>query len=460
MHGKQDTDASSVARFWKRYLETLRAFRIPEKARPWYRRHVEAFIHDHPDTRLSAHSGETVTRWLESQAREPQLADWRFRQRADALRLLYAQFLRADWAMGFDWDHWIQGGAALAPDHPTLARTYEMIDKAVSEADNPFGARHPALYRRFLTLIRTADYSVNTEKTYLGWINRYLLFGHGKDPFAGSEHDVAAFLEHLALKRKVAAATQAQALNALVFFFSRVLERPLGDIGPYRRSTRPRRLPTVLSPRETQALMSHLHGRSALMIRLMYGTGMRVMECVRLRIMDLDFDYRQIVVHMGKGGKDRSVPMPERLRDLLRRQVEWVARQHALDLEAGCGSVFLPDALARKYPNADRELRWQYLFPATHIARDPRTGVARRHHIHQSVIQKQVRAAARRAGIDKRVTSHTLRHSFATHLIQGGSDIRTVQELLGHADVSTTMIYTHVAGIGSQGVKSPLDRLG
>jgi integron integrase len=196
------------------------------------------------------------------------------------------------------------------------------------------------------------------------------------------------------------------------------------------------------------------------MIRLMYGTGMRVMECVSLRVLDLDFDYRHIFVREGKGKKDRSVPMPQVLVPALRKQISLVEQIHDKDLAGGFGPVFLPDAPARKYPNAERELRWQYLFPACRIAQDPHTGVARRHHIHQSVIQKSIRKAAIQAGILKRVTSHTLRHSFATHLLESGSDIRTVQELPGHADVSTRQIYTHVIGKGGQGTKSPLDRLG
>ena len=454
-----EPDRDRIGRFWNRYIEVTRAFGIPPKAQPWYRKHVEQFIDAHPGLRLADHSAASVTRWLTAQAREPNLADWQFRQCADSLRLLFAHLLRADWATDFDWDQWIQGTAALGMDHPTLARTWEMIDKAVDDAGNPLGLRHPDLYRKFLAVLRTAGYSVNTEKTYLTWINRYLLFHQRNDPFAHPEKEAASFLEYLALKRKVAAATQALALNALVFFHAKVLERPLGDIGPYRRSKRPRRLPTVLSPPEVQALFAQLNGRAALMIHLMYGTGMRVMECVRLRIMDLDFDYRNIVVRMGKGAKDRSVPMPDKLRSQLKEQVKQVAAQHTQDLEAGFGSVFLPDALARKYPNADRELRWQYLFPATRIAQDPRSGEMRRHHIHQSVVQKQVKSAARNAGITKRVTSHTLRHSFATHLLESGKDIRVIQELLGHADVSTTMIYTHVIQRGGQGVQSPLDTL-
>lgn len=261
------------------------------------------------------------------------------------------------------------------------------------------------------------------------------------------------------MNRKVSGSTQRQALNALVFFFARVLEKPLGQIGPYQRPKKPKRLPTVLSPKEIHSLFEALNGTNGLMIRLMYGTGMRVMECVKVRIKDLDFDYLQITVRAGKGKKDRCVPMPQALVEPLKRQVQVVKKVHEKDIAAGYGSVYMPEALARKYPNAEYEFRWQFLFPASRIAQDPKSGAVHRHHIHQTVIQKSIKKAATQAGILKRVSSHTLRHSFATHLLETGSDIRTVQDLLGHADVSTTMIYTHVAGLGSQGVKSPLDRL-
>jgi len=289
--------------------------------------------------------------------------------------------------------------------------------------------------------------------------NRFLRFHQGLLPNHLSEPEVASFLEHLALKRKVAGATQSQALNALVFFFARVLEKPLGKIGSYKRPTRPRRIPTVLSPVEINSLFTATTGLRGLMGRLMYGTGMRVIECVRLRILDVDFSYKQIVVRASKGKKDRVVPMPDVLIDSLQKQILRVKEQHDADSMAGFGTVFMPTALARKYPNAESELRWQYLFPASRLAQDPRSGIMRRHHIHQSSIQRMIKKAATRAGIIKRVTSHTLRHSFATHLLESGTDIRTVQDLLGHADVSTTMIYTHVVGRGGQGVRSPLDIL-
>ncbi len=459
MDSAHDDEDPRVGRFWRQYAEVLRTFKVPSKSLPWYRRHIEGFITDHPHLRLRAHTPESIAKWLESVGRSPQISDWQFRQKGHAVKLLICHMLRLPWGSGFDWDRWSEAAQALEANHPTIARTYEMIDRAVEQAGNPLGKKFPDIHRKYLVAIRIPDYAANTERAYLGWINRFLYFHHAKHPSDCAEAEVASFLEHLALERKVSSATQAQALNALVFFFSQVLERPLGEIGPFKRPQRPRRLPTVLSPSEIRAVFSHLSGMNRLMIHLMYGTGMRVMECVRLRLLDLDFDYRNILVRCSKGKKDRSVPMPELLLDPLRAQVEAVRQQHLGDLDAGLGSVYLPGALSRKFPNADKELRWQYLFPASRVSEDPRSGIYRRHHIHQTVIQRQIKIAADQAGIGKRVTSHTLRHSFATHLLEAGSDIRTIQELLGHADVSTTMIYTHVAGRGGQGARSPLDRL-
>ncbi|WP_260294139.1 integron integrase [Sedimenticola hydrogenitrophicus] len=377
----------------------------------------------------------------------------------DALRLLFRHILKPDWASEFDWDHWSEGGQPLGDSHPTVARSYETANAGADKPGNLLGNAFPEVYARFIAAIRVAGLAINTEQSYLGWINRFLRFHGSSLPKDCAEPEVSSFLEHLAVQRKVSGATQAQALNALVFFFARTLEKPLGDIGAFKRPKPYKRIPTVLSRREVARILGQMQGMTGLMVRLMYGTGMRVMECARLRILDLDFDYRQITVRAGKGKKDRVVPMPDALSDKLQRQIAWVTDQHAGDLKAGFGSVYLPEALERKYPNAAKELRWQYLFPATRIGTDPRSGVLRRHHIHQSVIQRAVRKTAVDVGLTKRVTSHTLRHSFATHLLESGSDIRTVQELLGHTDVTTTMIYTHVLAKGGGGVTSPLDRL-
>jgi integron integrase len=448
-----------IARFWERYIDILKLFRVPAKAHPWYRKHVQVFISKFPGVRLQAQTAENVQRWFEILSNQPNLSDWQLQQRVDALRLLFCRLLELDWAQRFDWNYWMAPVQHLGRNHPTVARTYEMIDKAVDAKRHVFARQNPDGYRKFLTVIRTAGYSVNTEQSYLGWINRFLRFHASKRPGQSSEAEVASFLEHLALERKVSASTQALALNALVFYFSKIIDSPLGDIGHFKYATRPKRIPTVLSPSEIESLFSHLSGIHGLILKLMYGTGMRVMECVRLRVLDIDFAYRQITVRAGKGNKDRIVPMPEVLQDALHAQLNNVAEMHAIALEAGYGTVFMPHALSRKYPNAERELRWQYLFPAKRPSADPRTGILRRHHIHQSNIQKAVHTAAALSGIVKRVTSHTLRHSFATHLLEAGADIRTVQELLGHADVATTMIYTHVVGRGGTGTRSPLDRI-
>ncbi len=459
MDGKIEQSDSRIELFWQRYITICQTFRIPEKALPWYRRHVQAFIDQYPGIRLQSQSAENLQVWLEGLGRNEQLTGWQYRQKVDALRLLFCHMVRATWALEFDWDRWAMATQPLEQDHPTVARTFEMIEKAVKDPKNDLGKRFPEVYRKYLAAIRIPEYSINTEKSYLSWINRFLRFHNKTHPQDCAEPEVASFLEYLAVQRKVAGATQAQALNAIVFFFTKVLEKPLGNIGPFKRPKKPKRIPTVLNPDEIQRLFFQLHGMHSLLIRLMYSTGMRVMECVRLRILDLDFSYRQIIVRESKGKKDRVVPMPDVLLSLLQKQVKWVEQLHRKDLDTGFGTVFIPEALARKYPNAERELRWQYLFPASRLAQNPRSGIMHRHHIHQSAIQKAVKQAATKANILKRVTSYTMRHSFATHLLETGSDIRTVQELLGHANVETTMIYTHVMKRGGNGTRSPLDHL-
>lgn len=448
-----------VEQFWLGFFDILTRFRVTESTFPWYRKHVQAFIDDSPDIRLIHRNPAHIERWLSRVGRNLKLEDWQFHQQVDALRLLYSHYLSVSWASDFDWAYWSSASARLESDHVTIARTYEMIDRAVDAPANYIARAFPEVYRQFLIVMRMPDYSINTEKSYLGWINRFLRFHEGIRPDQLREREVASFLEHLTLKRKVAGATQAQALNALVFFFARVLEQPLGEIGPYKRPTRPRRIPVVLAPNEVKALFTEIPGIRGLMVRLMYGTGMRVIECVRLRILDIDFSYQQITVRDSKGKKDRVVPLPQKLAGYIQAQIERVRKQHDIDLEQGFGTVFMPTALARKYPNAESELRWQFVFPGSRLAQDPRTGAMRRHHIHESVVQRKIRQAAIKVDITKRVTSHTLRHSFATHLLASGADIRTVQELLGHADVSTTMIYTHVLKKGGHAITSPLDSL-
>jgi len=325
MDMSKNVNNAKIARFWERYVEILRLFRVPEKSHPWYRKHVQSFIDHSAGVRLQSQTQESLQRWLEKLSRQSNLRDWQLRQRVDALRLLFARLLKLPWARTFDWDYRMAPTHHLGRDHPTVARTYEMIDQDVTSKRHELARQYPDHYRKFLTVIRMGDYSVNTEQTYLGWINRFLRFHAGMHSEECGEAEVASFLEHLALKRKVSAATQAQALNALVFYFSKVRGAPLDDIGPFSRASRPKQIPTVLSPSEIERLLSHLTGVHGLVLKLMYGTGLRIMECVRLRLLDLDFAYRQILVRAGKGNKDRVVPMPEVLKGALQSQVESVS---------------------------------------------------------------------------------------------------------------------------------------
>ncbi|HJR12800.1 MAG TPA: integron integrase [Rhodanobacteraceae bacterium] len=319
-------------------------------------------------------------------------------------------------------------------------------------------ARPPHLLDRMRARIRRLGLSIRTEEAYVNWVRRFILANGKRHPRELGAREVEAFLTHLAMHGHVSASTQNQALSALLFLYREVLQQELPWMENIRRAKKPERLPVVLSREEVAALLDEMSGVTWLMASLLYGAGLRLMECVRLRVQDVDFVRREITVRRGKGGKDRRTMLPAMVVEALQGQLAEARRVHERDLAAGCGAVWLPDALARKYPNAAREWGWQYVFPASSRSTDPRSGVERRHHLDETVLQRAVKQAVRRARIDKHATCHTLRHSFATHLIEGGYDIRTIQELLGHKDVSTTQIYTHVLNRGGRGVLSPLDR--
>lgn len=305
--------------------------------------------------------------------------------------------------------------------------------------------------------IRSKGYSYRTEQAYVHWIKRFIYFSGKRHPRDMAQSEVTAFLNYLASEREVAAATQNQALSALLFLYKDVLRQPLPWLDELQRAKRPARLPTVLTRSEVQRLLSAMRGTKWLMASLLYGAGLRVTECLKLRVKDVDFEYRQIIVRDGKGAKDRVTMLPAATVEPLRRQLVVAKALHESDVAAGYGDVELPDALTRKYPWAQYQWAWKFVFPSHKLSTDPRTGVIRRHHLYEDFVTRGVKDAARQAGIEKHVSCHTLRHSFATHLLEGGYDIRTVQELLGHSDVSTTMIYTHVLNKGAQGVRSPLD---
>ena len=307
-------------------------------------------------------------------------------------------------------------------------------------------------------VLRTHHYSYRTEQAYLHWVKRYIIYHNKKHPHDMGAAEVAEFLTHLANDRKVAAATQNQALNALNFLYTKVLDKPIGQLHGVIRAKQSKRLPVVLTRQEVTSLLEHLEGIYIPIASVMYGSGLRLMECLRLRIKDLDFESQTITVQSGKGDKDRVTILPGRLIESLRHQADHIRLLHEQDMNQGHGSVAMPYSLARKYPNAQYELAWKFLFPARGLSRDPRTAIVRRHHIHQSNVQSAIKSAVRKAQINKLASSHTLRHSFATHLLEDGYDIRTVQELLGHSDVRTTQIYTHVMNKGANAVRSPLDR--
>lgn len=318
----------------------------------------------------------------------------------------------------------------------------------------------PRLLDQLRNAIRARHYSERTAEAYVGWVRRYILFHRKRHPAQMGPAEITESLTALAVERRVSASTQNQALAALLFLYQHVLGREPGWLDGIVRARRPQRLPVVLTRAEVTALLSHLRGTAWLMGVLLYGTGLRLFECLRLRVKDIDFERNEIVVREGKGNTDRVTMLPRHAKPALAAHLERVRAQHARDLEAGYGRVLLPEALARKYDNAEAEWGWQWVFPASRVCADPRWGTTpRRHHLHESAPQKAIRAAARQARIAKPVGPHTLRHCFATHLLEAGYDIRTLQELLGHRDVKTTMIYTHVLNRGGRGVESPADAL-
>ncbi len=317
----------------------------------------------------------------------------------------------------------------------------------------------PKLLDRMRALLRTKHYSIRTEDAYVQWARRFILYSGKRHPSSMGGPEINEFLSHLAVDRNVSASTQNQALCAILFLYRGVLGDEVPWLSDLVRAERRKPLPVVLTRDEVRRLIAEMTGTPQLVARLLYGTGMRLLEGLRLRVKDLDFETGELTVRSGKGDKDRATVLPRTIARPLREHLEKVRALHDRDVEEGFGEVWMPEALAVKYPHAAASWPWQWVFPAARRSIDPRSGIERRHHLGEQVIQRAVRDAVRSAGLTKNVGPHTLRHSFATHLLEGGHDIRTVQELLGHADVKTTMIYTHVLGLGAAGVRSPLDAL-
>jgi len=321
----------------------------------------------------------------------------------------------------------------------------------------PSTTTKPKLLDQVRGVIRTKHYSYRTEQNYAQWIKRFILFHKKRHPKEMGAKEINSFLTYLAVKGKVSASTQNQALCAIVFLYKHVLKIELGDLGNVIRAKKPAKLPVVFTKEEVTKVLNQLTGTNLIMAMLLYGSGLRLSECLQLRVKDIDFQYKQVIVRSAKGDKDRVTLLPEYLIEPLKQHLNYVKGLHEKDLRDGFNSIYMPYALEKKYPKAGQDFGWKFVFPAIQISKDPVTRISRRHHIHESVLQKAVKKAIRQAGIFKHASCHTLRHSFATHLLESGYDIRTVQELLGHKDLNTTMIYTHVLNKGAFGVKSPVD---
>lgn len=403
---------------------------VPENKTTFFAYWVVRFLSYAKRHKLSVdeYQESAVAAFLDELRLDSRIKEWQPQQAEDALKLYYLQYL----------------------------------DKTKSGEDKPAFGNASAIIEEISRIIRIKHYSYSTERTYLQWAERfftYLTETGGKQVDAATAEDVRDFLSHLALKQRVSASTQNQAFNAILFLFRNVLNKDVGNLDTTIRAKRGPKLPVVLSVDETKRFFEHMNGTSRLMAELLYGAGLRLMELARLRVQDIDFDMDTLFVRSGKGDKDRSTILPKAVKERLKEHLINVKALHEKDLAAGHGAVYLPDALERKYPDAAKEWGWQYVFPAPNLSVDPRASIVRRHHISDTAIQATVKNAVQKAGILKHATVHTLRHSFATHLLMNGVNIREVQDLLGHKNVETTMIYTHVIRDMSNAPQSPLDVL-
>ena len=466
MHPPSDPEPTSqhISDTRRKFIQRVAALPIKPAARDYYVRWAESW------TKARGHqSPERTHEYFDALGRSSNVADWQFRQAVDAARVLACDVLTIPWASSFDWLGLSDQARSLEPDHRTLARETIRVradlpsspmpsPEQVADAETELRQLIDSLRR----MIRIQNKAMATEETYVYWNSRFIRFCHrklGQSPQIIGPPAITAHLDFLALERNVSPATQKQALNAMAFLMKNVLgieEFTLDHITPARGSRRP---PVVMTREEVRSVFARLEDPWKLIAQVMYGSGLRLMEAMRLRVKDLDFGQGTITIHDGKGGRHRVVTLPVALEQRLTEHLARLREKHLQDLAVGAGDVHMPESLLRKWPNACREWCWQYLFPSATLCPHPRTGRIARHHLNDDSMARQIRDAARKAAIHKRITSHTLRHSFATHLLESGTDIRTVQSLLGHADVSTTMIYLHVMKRPGAGAPSPLDNL-
>jgi integron integrase len=429
--------AALGAHFWLDYENCLLKNKINSQHIRWYVNWCRQFVKFLGAQPLQDCRPVHVSAFLDNLQNDEAIKDWQWAQARTALWYLFRDHLQVPWALG-----------RLAQKTPASS----------TDQTTELSSAHQATLKKMRSTLVGRQYAKRTQTAYLEWATRFLAYYPLRKIVDLDASSVRTYLTFLAEKHDVAVNTQKQALNALVFLFQESEGRELGDFSDFARARKPVKVPTVLSRSEVQALLGQLHPPHLLICHLLYGAGLRLMEGVRLRVQDVDFANNQLLVRDGKGRKDRVTLLPEVCVEPIRIQIERARALHEADLKRGYGEVWLPTALRKKYVGAGRDWRWQYVFPASKVSVDPETGKVRRHHFDESTIQAAVRGAASRCGLSKRVTPHTLRHSFATHLLESGYDIRTVQELLGHADVSTTMIYTHVLNRPGLAVKSPVDR--
>lgn len=434
--------AKDVKDFWVAYGDAVVDSGIPEATAKWYVRWARKFALSIKGKPLRERSAEDVRVFLSALESQENIEQWQVKQASDALAFLYRDFLRLD----------LEAQLAEGKDQGSGA---DFRDKVPSKAE--LDSLHGDIFKKLRSELRLRHYSLRTEQAYAHWVWRFLSFHDLKPPDKLGPQAIKEYLDYLAQVRTVSASTQNQALNAIVFLYGQALNVDAGTFGDFIRAKRSKLIPVVLTRSEVERLLDALSGVYYLMAGLMYGSGLRLMECVRLRVKDIDFEQLQITVRDGKGKKDRITMLAERFVAPLREQLAYARDLYERDLAEGSAGVYIWPGLDRKYPGAAKEWIWQYVFPSARLSVDPRSRVVRRHHVNENAIQKAVKRSAPQAEITKKVSSHTLRHSFATHLLEGGYDIRTVQELLGHADVSTTMIYTHVLNKPGLAVKSPAD---
>jgi integron integrase len=427
------------AKFWQTYENHLVNHSINPKYHRWYKHWCQEFIKFMDKKPLVECQPKHVSAFLNNLRDNPAVKDWQYSQARTALWLLFHDQLKISWA-----------GSKKSKSPLPLSCATRTSPPVLSQA-------HQVTLKKLRSTLIGRQYAKRTVGSYLDWATRFLAHFPQRKIADLDEQAVKSYLTYLAEEHKIAVNTQKQALNALVFLFQESEGRELGDFSDFTRARKPIKVPTVLSRDETALLLRELPPPISLMANLLYGSGMRLLEVIRLRIKDVDFAQNQVVVRDGKGRKDRITMLPEICREPLKMQIAEARAFHADDLLRNYGEVWLPAALAKKYPGAARDWRWQYVFPASRVSVDPESGTIRRHHFDESTLQRAMREAARKLGLSKTITPHTLRHSFATHLLESGYDIRTVQELLGHADVATTMIYTHVLNKPGLAVKSPVD---